>query len=199
MEAKVDEICERYEKLYDDLLEIIKSSEQRVLADTPDELFSNNVNFFVKSYMINICSYLEAYLQDLAYEYAKEINLKIRLAKIPHNFIYWNVSRDPKEKEFEFRYADYPLDKKELSDGISANPYKTIKAYRILGIDLSTEDGFNENKDLINTVVNKRNNIIHHNDNAMDVSFSDLSSNITIFKIYMTAVRDAVLGASGNA
>lgn len=196
MRTKSEEIFEKYEKLFDDLLVIVNSSEQRVLADTPDEIFSNNVNFFVKSYMINICTYLEAYLQDLAYEHAKEINQKIKLAKIPHNFIYWNVSRDPKEKDFEFRCADYPLEKKEISDGISANPYKTVKAYKILGIDLSTADGFKENKDLISTVVNKRNNIIHHNDSAMDISFSDLSSNIKIFKIYMAAIRDTVLGAS---
>jgi len=198
MQDKVDELFGRYESLYDNLFEIIELSEDRVLSENPDALFSDNVNFFVKSYMINICSYLEAYLQDLAYEYAKEINHRIRLAKIPHNFIYWKASRDPKEKDLRFEEANYPANRKDISDGLSANPYKTLKAYRILGIDLSAENEFNKNKDLINAVVNKRNNIVHHNDNAMDVSFSDLSSNIQVFKIYMGAVRNAVLCASGN-
>lgn len=198
MKDKVDEIFERYNHLYDNLFDIIELSEDRVLSDSPDELFSDNVNFFVKSYMINICSYLEAYLQDLAYEYAKEINRRLKLARIPHNFIYCKVSRDPKEKDLKFEEASYPSNKKDISDGLSANPYKTLKAYRVLGVDLSAEDGFNENKDLIHAVVNKRNNIVHHNDTAMDVSFSDLSSNIQVFKIYMGAVRNAVLCSSGN-
>ncbi|MBZ5488175.1 hypothetical protein HW452_11640 [Halomonas aquamarina] len=198
MEDKVDELFGRYQSLYDNLFEIIELSEDRVLSENPDNLFSDNVNFFVKSYMINICSYLEAYLQDLAYEYAKEINRRIRIARIPHNFICWKASRDPKDKDLAFENADYPSSKRDISDGLSANPYKTLKAYRLLGIDLSKEDGFNKNKDLINTVVNKRNNIIHHNDNAIDVSFSDLSSNIKVFKLYMGAIRNAVLFASGN-
>ncbi|MBW5800977.1 HEPN domain-containing protein [Halomonas elongata] len=198
MQDKVDDLFEKYKNLYDNLFEIIELSEERVLSDNPDELFSDNVNFFVKSYMINICSYLEAYLQDLAYEYAKEINRRLKLARIPHNFIYWKASRDPKEKDLRFKEADYPSNKKDISDGLSANPYKTLKAYRLLGVDLSAEDEFNKNKDLINAVVNKRNNIVHHNDNAMDVSFSDLSSNIHVFKMYMGAVRNAVLYCSGN-
>ncbi|GAB2786763.1 hypothetical protein GCM10027040_11040 [Halomonas shantousis] len=199
MQDKINDLCERYNKLYDNLFEVIKLSEERVLSDNPDELFSDNVNFFVKSYMINICSYLEAYLQDLAYVYTKEINRRITLAKIPHNFIYWKTSRDPKEKDLRFEEANYPSNRKEISDGLSANPYKTIKAYRILGIDLSKEEEFNNNKDLVNSVVNKRNSIVHHNDSAVDVSFSDLSSNIKIFKKYMSAVKDAVLHAAGSA
>lgn len=198
MQDKINELFLRYENLYDDLVDIIELSENRVLSDDQDKLFSDNVNFFVKSYMINICSYLEAYLQDIAYEYAKEINRRIRIARIPHNFICWKVSRDPKEKELKFEEANYPSNRKDIADGLSANPYKTIKTYRLLGIDLSSEDDFNNNKDLVNSVVNKRNNIVHHNDSAIDVSFSDLSSNIQVFKVYMGAIKNAVLLASGN-
>jgi len=196
MHNKATELYEKYENLYDLLCSIIKKSEQRVIAEPQDDLFSDNVNFFVKSYMINICSYLEAYLQDIAFEYHKSINEKIKSLKIPHNFIYWRLSKDIKDKDLKFEEANYPANKKEISDNLSANPYRTIKLYRLLGIDLTTEAEFNENKDLVNTVIIKRNNIIHHNDSAMDVSFSDLITNIEIFKKYMSAVKNAVITSS---
>ena len=178
MQARAAELYEKYENLYDLLVSIIQVSEQRVISEEPDDLFSDNVNFFVKSYMINICSYLEAYIQDLAFEYAKVVNERVRNAKIPHNFIYWKVAKEVKDKDLEFKEANYPADKKEISESVSANPYKTIKLYRLLGVDLTSEASFNANKELVNSVVIKRNNIVHHNDSAMDVSFSDLIINI---------------------
>lgn len=196
MQVKASELYEKYENLYDKLISIIQISENRVLAENQDALFLENVNFFVKSYLINICSYLEAYLQDLAFEYAKVINERIKNAKIPFNFIYWKVSKDPKDKYLKYEQAAYPANKKDISDELSANPYKTIKIYRYLGVDLTSENGFNDNKDLVNTVVTKRNNIVHHNDSAMDISFSDLIVNIEVFKSYMEAIKNAVENSS---
>ena len=59
----------KYEGLLTTLKGIISQSQARVLKEDPDEFFSDNVNFFVKSYLINICTYLEAYLQDVAFEH----------------------------------------------------------------------------------------------------------------------------------
>ncbi|MCX7093344.1 MAG: HEPN domain-containing protein [Methylobacter sp.] len=198
MQARAAELYEKYENLYDLLVSIIQVSEQRVISEEPDDLFSDNVNFFVKSYMINICSYLEAYIQDLAFEYAKVVNERVRNAKIPHNFIYWKVAKEVKDKDLEFKEANYPADKKEISESVSANPYKTIKLYRLLGVDLTSEASFNANKELVNSVVIKRNNIVHHNDSAMDVSFSDLIINIEAFKKYMEAIKCAVVHATNS-
>ena len=51
MQARAAELYEKYENLYDLLVSIIQVSEQRVISEEPDDLFSDNVNFFVKSYM----------------------------------------------------------------------------------------------------------------------------------------------------
>lgn len=188
-------LLEKYKEQLNALKEIIIASKNRVLADPPDELFSNNVNFFVKSYLINICTYLEAYLQDVAFEHTKRISNRLTQANIPHNFLYWKLSKDVKEKDLDFKAADYAVDKKEISDLISGNPYKSIKAFKLIGINLQESEKFTEHKDLVNTVVVKRNNIIHHNDEASDITFNDLISNIDTFIEYMESINNLVEGA----
>lgn len=178
-------LYEKYEALLGTLKEIIEQSQERVLCDEPDTIFSDNVNFFVKSYLINICTYLEAYLQDIAFEYSRKVSERLKQAKIPHNFLYGKLAKDVKEKELEYVDASYNYSKKDLSDVISGNPYKTINAFRLIGIDLSSSEKFVEHKNLVGTIVNKRNNIIHHNDEASDISFSDLLVHIDVFLEYM--------------
>lgn len=190
-------LYEKYEGLLNTLKEIIDKSQTRVLSDEPDEIFSNNINFFVKSYLINICTYLEAYLQDIAFEYASRVSERLKQAKIPHNFLYGKLAKDIKDKDLKYEDSSYKYKKKELSDIISGNPYKTIKAFRLIGIDLNSNEKFLEHKDLVGTIVNKRNNIIHHNDDASDVSFSDLLVHIDVFLEYMLSIEQ-LLSAEGN-
>ena len=67
-----------------------------------------------------------------------------------------------------------------------------MKLFQLLGIDLAKKENFESNKDLINTIVTKRNNIVHHNDTAADVSFGDLKAYIDVIVPYMAAVKEAV-------
>ncbi|PNG40836.1 hypothetical protein A1354_11715 [Pseudomonas asplenii] len=187
-----DSLTQKYQLLYESLREIIRESESRVLRPQPDSLLIDNVNFFVKSYMISICTYLESFLQDLAFGYAGEVNARVKSAKLPLNYFIWKMSRDHKEKDLKFSNIDLAVTKKEISDALSANPYRTIVAFRYLGINLSSVPGFNDNKSVVETVVSKRNNIVHHNDKAADISFSDLVSYIDIFIVYMKAIFGAV-------
>lgn len=187
-----EDIYKRYEFLYISLREIIKVSENRVLCELPDKLFIENVNFFVKSYLISICTYLEAYLQDKAYQYTIELDKRIKIANIPNNFVHWRINKAPKDKDLEFKNLNLPIKKIEISEILSGNPYKTIKLFRYLGIDLTASQNFDVNKDLISAVINKRNSIIHHNDKAMDISFSDLLSYIDVFLLYIKGVEEAV-------
>lgn len=184
---------QRYESLYCSLKEIIKTSEDRVRKEEPDELFITNVNFFVKSYLISICTYLEAYLQDVAFMYANELHSRVSNAEIPHNFVHWRIAKEIKDKDLDFKNIDLSVDKKEISDNLSANPFKTIKLFRYLGIDLPSKNGFENNKGLVNSVVTKRNNIVHHNDKAMDISFSDLLLYVEVFLIYMKSIDDSIV------
>lgn len=196
MEYRV--LYEKYEKLLKTLKEIIEQSEARVINEEPDIIFSNNVNFFVKSYLINICTYLEAYLQDVAFEHSHRVSERLRQAKIPHNFLYGKLVKDVKEKELGYVDAAYVYSKKELSEIISGNPFKTINAFRLIGIDLSFSEKFLEHKNLVGTIVNKRNNIIHHNDEASDISFSDLLVHIDVFLEYMLSIEDLLSARDGN-
>lgn len=182
-------LYEKYEALLKTLKEIIEQSEARVLSEEPDMIFSDNVNFFVKSYLINICTYLEAYLQDIAFEHSRRVSERLKQARIPHNFLYGKLARDIKEKELEYVDASYGYSKRELSDIISGNPFKTINAFRLIGIDLSSSEKFVEHKNLVGTIVNKRNNIIHYNDEASDISFSDLLVHIDVFLEYMLSIE----------
>ena len=152
-------ICDKYEILYSDLNNIILESQKRVVNDN-DEIFTGNVNFFVKSYLITICTYLEAYLQEAALEYCRGLSLKISEAGIPLNFIQWNFVKDLKEKDLKFENLSLVVNKKEL----------------------------------VASIVGKRNNIIHHNDKAMDISFSDLVAYVKMFSEYMREIDQVVFG-----
>ncbi|MBC3765076.1 HEPN domain-containing protein [Neptunicella marina] len=188
-------LYQKYEALLTTLKEIIAQSQARVLREAPDDIFSENINFFVKSYLINICTYLEAYLQDVALEYSGRVTVRLKQANIPHNFLYGKLAKDIKEKELKYVDASYAYTKKELSDIISGNPYKTINAFRLIGIDLGSSEKFVEHKNLVGTIVNKRNNIIHYNDEASDISFSDLLVHIDVFLEYMLSI-ESLLSAS---
>jgi len=191
-------LYKKYEALLTTLKEIIKQSQARVLKEDPDDIFAENVNFFVKSYLISICTYLEAYLQDVAFDYSSKVASRLKQAKIPHNFLYGMLTKDVKEKELKFSDATFTYTKKDLSDLISGNPHKTINAFRLIGIDLESSEKFVEHKNLIGTIVNKRNNIIHHNDEASDISFSDLLAQIDMFLEYMLSIEN-LLNASEEA
>lgn len=188
----IDGLLARYELLYKQLTEVVVESENRVVRDRGDPLFEGNVNFFVKSYLITVCTYLESYLQDVAFAYASLINDRLKVAKIPHNYIYWRNSTEAKDKALAFKSADYPCGKKEISDLLSANPYKTVKAFKLLGVDLASSQDFRSYKEVVEQIVKKRNNIIHHNDRAVDVSFSDVASYVSVFSSYMRSIDDEV-------
>lgn len=187
-----EDIFQRYEKLLRALVLIARESQGRVIKEDVDVLFSENVNFFVKSYLISACTYLEAFLQDVAFELSKKICSRVNSAQIPHNFLHWkNPKKDFKDKDLKFALAKFTATRKEISDDISANPYRTIKLFQMLGVDLSCESDFVKNKDFVNSVVTKRNNIVHHNDDASDVSFSDMEHYVDVFSIYMLAIQNA--------
>jgi hypothetical protein len=163
-----------------------------VIDEKPDPMFIDNVNYFVKSYLISICTYLEAYLQDMALVHAAEIADRASAAKIPRNYLLWSLNKEVKSKELSFEDVDLMPRKAEISEHLSGNPHKTITLFRYLGVDIGKEDAFSNNKDLVGSVVNKRNNIIHHNDEAMDISFSDLVYFIDVFQMYMDGIRESV-------
>ena len=187
----------KYERLFLTLKEIITKSYGRVVQSEPDSLFEQNVNFFTKAYLINLCTYLEAFLQDIAAHYLLLTKQRIRDAKVPTNLILWAVSAkgqgDLKEKSLKFNDFDLnEIDEKTINSELSGNPWKTITLFKKLGVDISRNSEFGRHKDLIETIVRKRNNIVHHNDQAIDVSMFDIIGHIDSFLAYMKAIESAV-------
>lgn len=188
-----NDLQDKYIALYDVLKGIINTSQQRIIEQVPDSLFIENVNFFVKAYLINICTYLESFLQEIALRRAKAINEKIFAAKIPHNYMHWRLATKKYEKsDYSFSRLEVVIDSEMISSVLSANVHKTIDLFRNLGVDLKSSGDFVAHKNLVGSVVTKRNNIIHHNDSASDVTFTDLLGYIEIFVLYLTSINKAV-------
>lgn len=192
-----EEIFNKFNEQYLNLLTIIKESNDRTTRDTPDELFSKNLNFFIKSYLINTCTYLEAFLQELAFLRLKKLKKLVEEAKIPHNTIMWCMHSDEEKLKKNLNFKEYTLGKeeKDISDILSGNIDKTIRAFRLLGIEIDNCEKFNEYKETIQTTVIKRNRIIHHNDEALDITLSDLQERINIFIKYSEAIKEKTISS----
>lgn len=187
------EIVTRFESLSSELEQIISEAESRITADPADPYFVRNANFLTKSFLISLCCYLEVFLKEIANAHVSNAKQRILAAKVPHNLILWSVTRDDKEKNSRFGPFDLPLTSKEIDDELSGNPFRTAKCFRLLGVDLDAVDDFATKKEHVNTVVAKRNSIIHHNDTAADVSLGDIRVYSGHFKVYVRAIANAVL------
>lgn len=178
-----------YLGLFNSLKEIIGKSQIRLEQDPPDTFFVDHSNFLVKSYLISLCSYLEAFLKDVAHEHVNSIKQRIVQANVPHNIVVWSLNTEVKDKHLGYKQFSLPLSKKDVDDELSGNPFRTATLFRYIGIDLESNDEFKLNKELVNSVVAKRNNIIHHNDAATDTSLGDLLGYIDVFIAYAKAIE----------
>lgn len=183
-------VLTNYIGLFTDLNILNRETEQKVLAENPDEFITRNINFFTKSFTITICAYLESFLKDVSMTIIDDTNIKLSQTKIAYNLVKWSVLKKKELKELndnELLFENLKIDikRKELDDFISGNPYKTEKLFNKIGIKLYEDNAYREHKDKVQTIVNKRNNIVHHNDNASDISFQDIDSNIKIIVKYI--------------
>ncbi len=187
-------IFSKYNNFYDDLILLINSSKMRVLSDSPEDFIENNINFFNKSFMVMSCAYLESYLKEICWSIVNEVNNKLVSHSFPHNLIRWSVlkSKD-KDKEYKFQNFNLCITKQDIDDELSGNVAKTISTFAKFGVDLLSCSGFNNYKDTIGFVVTKRNNIVHHNDEASDLSFDDMIAHIEIMKEYIKIIDCEVL------
>ncbi|WP_141099346.1 HEPN domain-containing protein [Pseudomonas nitroreducens] len=188
-----NEIFEKFKKQYENLEGIISESQKRTVSDPVDDLFSENLNFFIKAYLINICTYLEAFLQELALCRLERIKKLVSDVSIPHNLMIWCTKAEHKEKDLKFEEFKIEKTKSDISDELSGNPYKTINTFKLLGIDIRKNQKFEEHKDVIGSIVTKRNNIIHHNDEASDISLNDLITYIPKFIEYSSGILESIL------
>jgi hypothetical protein len=179
---------------------MVVTTESKVLdGDSSDIFFSINANFFTKSFVVIMCAYLESYLKDVLMVVVDEMNDRLNETKIPHNLIKWSLSPDKKDlKGAKFENLNIAIRRTELDDFISGNPYRTENLFKNFGINLSENDIFKNQKERVNSIVGKRNSIIHHNDNASDISFGDITAHIDFFIEYTKNIDNLVANHIGR-
>lgn len=117
------------------------------------------------------CAYLEAYLKDTALIIIAEVNNLLSHNHFSSNLIHWSVLKEKFKDLGGFVDFELSIDAKVIDNEISGNVGKTISLFSRLGVNLLCNDKFNENKDIISSIVNKRNDVVHHNDEVGDLSF----------------------------
>jgi len=180
------EIYREYSELYQDLTKIVEACGSRILEEDSDPFFVSNYNYLVKSFLVNICAYLEAYTRDLVFQKIQEYNGEIVNAKVPYNLVRWSTqNRDLKDNDLKFEDFQLAIRKRDLDQYISGNPSKTIRLFKWVGFKLDENDDFNKKFDVIENLVSKRNSILHHKDNAGDVSIADVQAYIEEVQEYI--------------
>jgi len=187
-------IYNKYEILFGELIELIRETNKRVIREDSDDLFVDNLNFFNKSFMVVTCTYLEAYLKEVVYFCIESINSNLKTSPVARNLVYWSVMKN-KDKDKDRCFEDFKLEiyQDDIDSEISGNVGKTIDLFSKLGINLNIEEEFRNHKDSIAGIVTKRNNIVHHNDDASDVSLNDVISYINSIKSYLAYIDKQVI------
>jgi len=169
------------------------------------ELITNNVNFFTKSFLITLCAHLETCIKDIVYSVAEDIDFRLFNAGIPLAIVDWrynsknknNNNKDSSIKNNLSSVCKIKLSKKEVDDLVSGNVYKTKESFLIVGIDLASDKAkWEEWKELIQSIVTRRNNIVHHNDAASDLSFGDIRVYIKSVEDYLDFIHSACVAAN---
>ena len=188
------EIFQDYSKQLNKLKEIVNKTYELTISDPPQEYFADNVNFFTKSFFVNLCAYLESFLKDIIFSCIQGIDEKLKNSEIPYNLIIWALNSNKKFKDSEYKFSNLSvgIKKKDLDDHISGSPYRTVELFKKVGINLDADQDFHSKKEKINSIVVKRNKILHHNDNASDISFQDINSNIDEVLAYMMILDNCV-------
>jgi RiboL-PSP-HEPN len=168
------------------------------------ELITNNVNFFTKSFLITLCAHLETCIKDIVFSVAEDIDFRLSNAGIPLAIVDWRYNQKNKNNIKDGLIKDnlssvciIKLSKKEVDDLVSGNVYRTKDSFLIVGIDLASDKAeWEEWKELIQSIVTRRNNIVHHNDAASDLSFGDIRVYIKSVEDYLDFIHRACVAAN---
>lgn len=179
---------DNYTRLFQELKVMVEATERKILDS--DGFFSSHANFFTKSFIVTMCAYLESYLKDALMVIIAEMNNRLDTNRIPYNLVKWSLSSDTdkrqlKDKEFQFKNLTIDIKKRDLDEFISGNPYRTESLFKNFGIDLGQDATFKQQKDRLNSIIGKRNSIVHHNDEASDISLLDIVEQIDFFIEYI--------------
>ena len=157
---------------------MVRKTEMAVIGgEYTTPLITDNVNFFTKSFLISVCAHLEMCVKEIVFELAKNIDKRLLSAAIPASIVEWRLNQKKKNDSAvkSKNFLGVNMTKKEVDDLVSGNVYKTKDALAIVGVELEREkDQWNSWREEIQAIVTKRNNIVHHNDDASDISLGDI-------------------------
>ena len=182
---------------------MVTATEQEVVSGNHGiKLITDNVNFFTKSFLITLCAQLETCIKDTVYSVAEDLDARLLTAAIPAALVDWryNSKKQKNDKDKFSTILKIGMSKKDVDDLVSGNVYKTKDALLLVGVDLASDSPEWEKwKELIQTIVTKRNNIVHHNDDASDLSFGDIKIYIKSIEEYLNFISQACATVNGKA
>lgn len=186
-----------------ELQTIVQKTEAAIVSESSQDLLvSANVNFFAKSFLISICAHLEMCIKDIVFAVASELDRRLSVASIPTTFIEWRYSQKKKVDSpgQQIQSAGIGMTRKEIDELVSGNVFKTKDALALVGVELAADKAKWESwKELIQSMVTKRNNIVHHNDAASDLSLGDIRQYINLTVSYIDFIVGACTTNTPNA
>ncbi len=193
-------IIEACKSSLNELNVMVTATEHEVIDSSHDiKLITDNVNFFTKSFLITLCAHLETCVKGIVFSVAEDIDSRLSGAAIPMAIVEWRYNQKIKKNEMSDLLSVFKigLSKKEVDDLVSGNVYKTKEALLLLGVDLaSRKEEWDTWKELIQSIVTRRNNIVHHNDDASDLSFGDIRIYINSILKYLDFINEACVVAN---
>lgn len=183
---------------FENIKNVAEESNNRITGENIDPLFDDYANVFIKSYFVSSCFVLECFIQELVFCYVKIFQQKIMENDIPNNLMCWSIMRDKadSDKFLKFDKLEISISKKEIEEKCSANVYRTISLFKMVGVDISENEQLNLIKPQIGSKIEKRNNIAHHNDDASDLSFTDIIETVDLFVSYSRLLVEIVSQSS---
>lgn len=193
------DIRRNYDEKLDRLSDMIGKTERSVIDELAGfELLSENINFFTKSYLISLCAYIELYVKELATAVATDLDNRLRSIAIPSSALLWRIDSKPKSNSVR-DISPFLLNvkEKEIDELISGNVFKTRDTFKIFGIDVESDPAkWSGWKDVIQSIVTRRNNIVHHDDQASDLSFGDLREYVEQTRDYFSFLHGCIDNAN---
>jgi hypothetical protein len=195
-------VFNNFEEKLEDLEKTITDCNEIIISDEPLSFVYDNANFLTKSFLISLCGYLETYLKDALEVLIIDYNDRITRENFPYNLVRWSIENKDKsdskvqslldKKKARFEDLSIKLKKKDLDAFISGNPFRTKEIFTMFGINLDALEYYNENKDSVNQIITKRNNILHHNDDASDLSNQDILEYTNQIRTYCKKLDEQV-------